>query len=114
MRAATMFLAVTVVLSSSAVALAHGDHEPQRPRPVVSEETAKELAKESVKRLVADKKVPESWTAIAVKRIEKRTYEKGDWEWLVTFENPKLKENKVLYVFLASTGEFSGANFTGK
>lgn len=115
MRTFSLCLALALSTAVFNVAQAHEDHPPQRPsRPALTEATAKVQAKEEVKKLVGNKKIPASWADIDAKAIDKRSYEHGRWEWLVTFENAKLKEKNTLYVFLAPTGELAGANFTGK
>jgi hypothetical protein len=106
-------LSLGLALIGGEVALAHPDHH-DAPRPAISEERAKVRAKEEVDRLATTKEIVASWKESGrLTGIEKKSYGER-WEWRVVFENDKVTEKKVLYVFLRPTGEFVAANFTGK
>jgi hypothetical protein len=106
MKLRTIVLAVSLAVSGPALAHDHHDHEPTSD---LSEEGLKGRAADELNRLIAVKKLDATWKGVPVKTIEK----KGT-EWLVTFENAKAKDNKVLYMFLKASGAFIAANFTGK
>ena len=106
-------LGIGLGLAGGQSASAHPDHH-EAPRPEISEDKAKARAKEEVDRLAAKNEIDPSWKdAGRLTAIEKKTVGKR-WEWRATFQNDKVEEKKVLYVFLKSSGEFVAANFTGK
>ncbi len=115
MKMSSIVLGLVMALTGSGQALAHPDHahEEPAPKPALSEESAKARAKKEVHRLIAIKKLDDSWKDVSVKSVEKKQT-KSEWEWLVTFENAKATKDKVLYVFLKPQGDFVAANFTGK
>jgi hypothetical protein len=106
-------LSLGLALVGGHIAMAHDDHH-HEPAPGISEEKAKVRAKEEVDRLASVKEIDPSWKdAGRLTAIEKKTYG-HNWEWRATFQNDKLKEKNVLYVFLKPMGEFVAANHTGK
>ena len=112
MKVKAVFCALALGLCGGQLAMAHPGHTHQARREI-DEEAAKVRAKQEVDRLVSKKKVPESWKEVTVKSVKRKTHKKG-WEWVATFENTQVTENKVLYVFLKPGGDFVAANFTGK
>lgn len=115
MNLKVLLTSLLITSAAAPLALAHPDHDHKHEakRPEIDEQAAKDRAKEEVARLVAKKKVDESWKALDVKTVEKKSRKKS-WEWLATFENDAAPKNKILYVFLKPSGEFVAANFTGK
>lgn len=70
-----------------------------------------QLAKDAVEKLVAQSKLPASWSNVNADRAKLLT--EGDTtKWLVTFENPAAKPAKrTLYVTMSGGGEFVSASF---
>ena len=101
-------LAAAVALIPFGQAVAH-DHHDNEAQQALSEEALKARATDEMNRLISIKKIDVSWKGMPVKGIEQR----GS-EMVVTFENAKAKENKVLYVFLRPSGDVVATNFTGK
>ena len=65
--------------------------------------------------LISNGKIDASWKPVALDKAE--TIEgKRMKEWKFTFKNPAEKDTskQVLYMFYTLTGNFIGANFTGK
>ncbi len=90
-----------------------GGHSHAAPT-IIAEKEAKTVAIKVVKKLVAKKKLKEDWLKVEVKATSKKKF-KEKTEWVVTLENGKAEKGKqILYVFLSLTGEYLGANFTGK
>lgn len=112
MKMRMLVLAMSLSLGGGRV-WAHEGHDHPAPKAEITEDAAKGRASDEVKRLVANKKLDASWANAKLKSMGKRTSE-GRWEWLATFENGTAPKDKVLYVFLQPSGEFSAANFTGK
>ena len=90
-------------------------HNHDHDKPALEDKSVVETrGKEELKRLLAKGKVDASWKDVsAVKSVEKKSFGKK-WEWVVIFENPAAKEDKLLYVFLKASGEFLAANHSGK
>ena len=105
----TIALALALGLGAAGQVLAHEGHNHGEHEAALTEAAVKTRAADEVTRLVGLKKLAATWKGLAAKSVEK----KGT-EWLVTFENPKAPDNKILYMFLKSSGEFVAANFTGK
>ena len=74
-----------------------------------------EIAKNEVKRLVAEKKIAKSWASMPITKIGKTSDSYID-DWLVVFENSKIKKKskRTLYIFISKMGNVVGANYTGK
>lgn len=116
---ATLFsLAVSLLAIQNAVAHPEHDHPrkapPTAPPAALEEGGAKARAQEELVRLVSIKKIDPSWKDAGRSSTIKKVGDPKKWEWLITFDNDKVKENKRLYVFLKPSGEFVAANFTGK
>ncbi len=65
--------------------------------------------------LIEKGKIDRSWQLIPQDKLEQVDGKKGK-EWLVTFKNPNARDEAkgTLYMFFTPTGNFIGANFTGK
>lgn len=81
-----------------------GDYRPQR-KPIA------ELAKDAVVKLVTQSKLPASWAKVDASGSDLRPKE-GKPQWVVTFENPQIKNasKRKLYVTMTGTGEFVSAS----
>jgi len=101
-------LALAAVATLGTPALAHPDHENDRPqrRPVA------ELAKDSVVKLVTQAKLPASWSKARTVGSQIRTTKNGAQQWVVTFENKAIRNRakQRLYVLMTPGGEFISAN----
>ena len=105
-----LFAIALVALAGSTVpAFAHPEgHETeyrQQPRPIA------EVAQESVVKLVAQAKLPASWSKARAIRSEMRM--KGTaQQWVVTFENKavRTRAKQRLYVLMTPGGQFISAN----
>lgn len=72
-------------------------------------------ASEQKDALISNGKIDTSWKAVKLDKAE--TVEgKSMKEWKFTFKNPTEKDatKQTLYMFYTLTGNFIGANFTGK
>ena len=81
----------------------------------ISKTSVEKIAKEEVKRLALEKKIPKSWKSMSISKIGKTHY--GDTnDWIVGFDNPKIKDKtkRTLYIFVSVRGKVTGANYTGK
>jgi hypothetical protein len=80
------------------------DYRPQR-KPIA------ELAKDAVVKLVTQSKLPASWAKVDASGSDLRPKE-GKPQWVVTFENPQIKNasKRMLYVTMTGTGEFVSAS----
>ena len=123
MNPRTLLLSFALATLGGQVALAHPehDHAPKRapaPAPTkkadLDEAAAKARAQEEIARLLSVKKIDASWKEASRFDAIKKSGDATKWEWLVTFDNAQVKENKRLYIFLKPSGEFVAANFTGK
>lgn len=102
-------LALVSLAGSTVPALAHPEgHETeyrQQPRPIA------EVAQESVVKLVAQAKLPASWSK--AKPIKSEMRMKGTaQQWVVTFQNKaeRTRAKQRLYVLLTPGGQFISAN----
>jgi hypothetical protein len=120
MTVKSTLLGLAVSLLATRGAIAHPDHDhprkgaPTAPTAAIEEDAAKARAQEELVRLVSVKKIDPSWKDAGRLGTIKKVGDTKSWEWLVTFDNDKVKENKRLYVYLKPSGEFVAANFTGK
>ena len=73
--------------------------------------TRTELAQEAVVKLVAQAKLPATWTDASVTGVQTRT-KKGVEQFVVKLENPKIKQaaKRFLYVIMTADGKFISAN----
>ncbi|MFZ9002358.1 MAG: DUF6488 family protein [Bacteriovoracaceae bacterium] len=99
--------------SYSNEALTHSSHKHEKVE--ATEDVAISKARKSVKILVGEEKLENSWNDAKLLSAEKKQI-KGKTEWLVKFENIEVSDSKkkVLYVFLNKYGQYLAANFTGK
>lgn len=103
-------MAATLLAAAPTIAGAHPGHGA-----AVKEERAVELARKEVTRLAAAGKLDKSWSEAARLQVaELRSYG-NQKEWVVSFTNVQSKnaQQRVLYVFLAHSGEYLDANFDG-
>lgn len=109
MRTIVLSLVLGVAGLAASTASAHPDvppiHKPTAPR-AISEQRARERAKQELDRLADAKEIDPSWKAAGrLTAIEKRGTGRR-FEWRATFMNDTLQAKKVLYVRLKATGEF--------
>ena len=80
----------------------------------ISNTKVKEIATVEVQRLVAEKKILKSWKSAVVSKMGRTHYGDND-DWIVAFNNLKIKRKKYqnLYIFVSKRGEIRGANYTG-
>lgn len=107
-----------IVLVTSQIALAHGDHPPRVAACVAktcTQEQVEKAAPAALDILVAKGIVDSSWAKIKVEKIESKKFKKGP-EWVATFYNDseKDKAKQRLYVFITTDGYLNGSNFTGE
>lgn len=80
----------------------------------LDEKAAAARTRTEVERLIAVKKLADSWGALSPTSFEKRPIG-NSWEWVVVIENSAAPDNnKKLFLFLKPYGDFVAANFTGK
>lgn len=80
----------------------------------ITKKEAEAAAKDIAGLLVKKGKLKKGWLQAGVKTADKKKF-KNETEWVVTLENAKAEKSKqTLYVFLSLTGEYLGANFSGK
>ena len=80
----------------------------------ITKKEAEAAAKDVAGLLVKKGKLKKGWLQAGVKTVSKKKF-KNETEWVVTLENAKAEKSKqTLYVFLSLTGEYLGANFSGK
>lgn len=98
----------------SATALGHSSHS-HGAKKEVSEIKIKAVVLSNVSRLVANKKLEDSWKKAEIKSLIKKKFGPNE-EWVATLENSSTndKEKATLYVFVNLFGDFIAANFTGK
>ena len=77
----------------------------------LSKTSISKIAKEEVKRLTLEKKIPKSWKSLPISKIKKSNSN----DWVVTFNNLKIrnKSKQNLYIFVDLYGHVEGANYTG-
>ena len=87
---------------------------PHDEAPIGAREAA-DIAREMITELVALKTVTASW-ASALPLEHKLQQRNGERAWVLTFLNPASdkEEERVLYIFLTTNGEFIAANHTGQ
>lgn len=88
----------------------HGHHH----GPITSEQAVKKATKH-VQKLVEKGKIDASWSGVASKSVEEKSYGHGP-EWVVTFENKAIADpaKQTLYVFYTINGKYLASNFTGQ
>lgn len=69
------------------------------------------IAKEEVKRLIFERKIPKNWKSMPISKIKKSNSN----DWIVTFNNLKIKDvsKQNLYIFVNLYGSIKGVNYTG-
>lgn len=80
--------------------------------------TETEVRHEAVKAVVSliqKGKLESSWGNIEPKEVKEQMGKRGLYEWVVTFVNSKITEEKkkTLYVFLNTSGQVFRVNFSG-
>lgn len=95
----------------------HAHQQMDKPtRMGMREAQAIESATQIVAELVKRGKLDKTWQEVKAEKTEQKILNpKGEFEWMVTFNNPKAQDNskRVLYVFLSQSGKYRAANFTG-
>jgi hypothetical protein len=110
MRKLTFVLAAAASVSVlAAPAFAHpedefGSYQPRGP-------STGELAQEAINKLVAQKKLPATWTGARLVSFDYRS-KNGVEQYVVTFENPAIKQasKRKLYVLMSTSGSFISAS----
>lgn len=74
-----------------------------------------EIAKQELRRLVIDKKIPNSWKSIPAKNIEKN-HHTNSAGWIVSFNNKKIKKIKrqTINILLSERGDIIGSAYSNK
>lgn len=82
--------------------------------PISSEQAVKKATKH-VQKLVKKGKIDASWSGVASKSVEEKSFGHGP-EWVVTFENKAAEdpEKQTLYVFYTINGKYLASNFSGQ
>ena len=105
---AALAVASPAVVSASPGGGHTHSHEPATP------ENIGKNAEKARSKMIADKKIPATWSAVPAAAIEQIEV-KGKKEWRVIYKNPQgNKGEDTLYMFFSLTGNFIAANFTGK
>ena len=114
MKILKILMMVFSVLIFSTTAFAHSSHS-HAAKKEVSEIKIKAVVLSNVNRLVANKKLEDSWKKAEIKSLIKKKFGPKE-EWVATLENSSSsdKEKATLYVFVNLFGDFIAANFTGK
>jgi hypothetical protein len=101
-------LALTIATAYAGSGHSHGPSTP------IAKEEALIKATGIVKDFVEKGKVDSSWAEVAPASGKQNKRMFGD-EWVVAFNNPKIKdtEKQTLYLFLTLAGEYKAANYTG-
>lgn len=91
---------------------AHGGHVHKSE---LSELDIKTKARTKLIDLVKKTKIDKSWKETKIIDIKKKMFNMSE-EWVVSFGNENMNDidKKILYIFLNSSGEITGANYTGK
>jgi hypothetical protein len=103
-------IAVAVALCSISVpAIAHPEGHGEYEEPVRIPVTVQ--AQEAVTRLVAQQKLPASWTGAKLLGRELRTKD-GALQWVVIFQNEaeRRRSRRMLYVLISPAGSFISAD----
>ncbi|WP_324172841.1 DUF6488 family protein [Sulfurimonas sp.] len=111
-------ITLTIGFSASYASGIHGGHGHSHSAPIkaeINKTRVQEIATQEVKRLIINKKIDSSWSAIPISNIKKTKYNYNN-EWVVSFENSKIKEKdkQTLYIFVSNYGKITGTNYTGK
>lgn len=91
----------------------HG-HSHSHDKEVVSEQYAKNMARQEIRALILSDKIDKSWAEQKVVSVEKKKFD-NIYEWVFKYENKGVKdtEKQTLYVFVNEFGEPNGANYSG-
>jgi len=111
MRIHTLFICFLLNLFPLAV-WAHGSEHSHDP---VNQAQAEQMAIKTVAKLAGKGKIDSSWKSVNVVKTEQKKF--GDhMEWVVSFKNDNINDasKQTLYIFLGITGNYIGANYTGK
>lgn len=81
----------------------------------VTKEAVAGMAAQKRDQLVSTEKLDKSWSGVAVRSIEQKTFAKGP-EWVISFRNDAVADQarRTLYMFYALDGHFMAANFSGR
>ena len=94
----------------------HSKDNSKDPRYIaISSEQAVHKATKHIQSLIENGKINASWSGVALKSVEKKSYENGP-EWVVTFDNKSAEdhEKQTLYIFYTLNGKYLASNFTGQ
>ena len=113
MRRFIICLFTVLALSTTSAYAGAGKGHSHGPVTPVSEGQALKNALSAVASIVQKDKIDASWAEIKPTEAKKEKFKNG-LEWVVTFNNPQVEDQKkTLYVFLSLGGQYLGANFTG-
>jgi hypothetical protein len=114
MRSLRRFSAAIMVSIGGALIQIPAAAHPHDETPIGAREAA-DIAREMITELVALKTIGASW-ANALPLEHRLLQRNGERAWVLTFLNPasNKEEERVLYIFLATNGEFIAANHTGQ
>jgi len=115
MRQTTLLIFGFILILSSALAIAGGNHSHGYSSTPVSQEIAKSKANKILATLVARNKIDKSWATIKASSIEKKTV-KGNSKWVSIFFNDKISDVKKqkFFIYLTLGGDYIGATYTGE
>ncbi|MBT3980526.1 MAG: hypothetical protein HOE90_04185 [Bacteriovoracaceae bacterium] len=117
-----IFLISLVLLLGSTTSFSHSNHHHSKK---IKKDKVIVRAKFELSKLVKAEKLEKSWLSAVHLNSEIKTFEKKNKagkvlktikEWVVSFNNDKIKDEKkkVLFIFLSLKGKFIAANFSGK
>ncbi len=74
-----------------------------------------EIAKQEIRKLVLERKIPKSWKSVSPTKIEKNHHTNSN-NWVAIFKNTHIKKVKkqTLHIFIDPYGEIKGANYSGQ
>lgn len=103
--------ALATFVGTPGQALAHAGGHGDEERPVASEAAIRTRLTSEIDRLVDGKKLPASWKGVTMKRLERVSRSRGDSQWMATFENPKEKVDRELFLFANLFGDMADGGF---
>ena len=81
----------------------------------ISSEKVMTIAAKKVNQLATAKKIDTSWANLVADKAFQKNFGHNN-EWVIAFNNPKIKEQskQTLYLFYTLDGHYIAANYTGK
>ncbi|MBT3983226.1 MAG: hypothetical protein HOE90_17870 [Bacteriovoracaceae bacterium] len=116
------FLISLILLLGPVSSFAHSNHHHGKK---IKKDQVIVRAKFELGKLVKNEKLEKSWLEATIVSFEIKTFEKKNKsgkvlktikEWVVSFNNAKIKDEKkkILFIFLNLKGKFVAANFSGR